>query len=195
MHGWKPYSDMHRERIRAHDKHDARDGSMERKDWTNPIWLPVLVEEVGEIARVLCDAELKVLDGEVAARLREELVQVGAMTAAWIEAVDAAARERHFRTTRTVINDLTDEQVDRLVRDVFATDQYDIADFSHQVRTLYSCPKWSCRWAIEEGPHPIGISTPARAIVEDALARHIAIHPIWRRIIDRRVRRKKRAIS
>jgi len=53
IHGWRPYSDMHRERIRAHAKHDERDGSMERKPFDHPIWLPVLTEEIGEVARVL----------------------------------------------------------------------------------------------------------------------------------------------
>lgn len=92
MHGWSPYSDMHRERIRAHAKHAARDGSMEEKPWNHPIWLPVLVEEIGEVARVLCDHELSLHDsGEALRKLREELVQVGAMTAAWVEAVDWAA--------------------------------------------------------------------------------------------------------
>lgn len=96
-HGWKPYSDMHRERIRAHDKHDARDGSMERKPYDHPIWLPVLMEEVGEVARVLCDNELGVLDGDAIHKLREELVQVGAMTAAWIDAIDAYVWQETIR--------------------------------------------------------------------------------------------------
>lgn len=89
MHGWSPYSDMHRERIRAHAKHDQRGGSMERKAWDNSIWLPVVTEEVGEVARVICDNELGLLDqAEVRVKLREELVQVGAMVAAWIDAID-----------------------------------------------------------------------------------------------------------
>lgn len=87
--GGPPYSDFHLERLRAHQKHDERDGSMERKTWWNPIWLPVLVEEVGEVARVLCENELgNIRDETTRARLREELVQVGAMTAAWIDAID-----------------------------------------------------------------------------------------------------------
>jgi hypothetical protein len=89
LHGWRPYSDMHRERIRAHAKHDERGGSMERKHFEDPAWLPVLVEEMGEVARVLCDARLGVLDGNLAAKLREELMQLGAMTAAWVDAIDA----------------------------------------------------------------------------------------------------------
>jgi NTP pyrophosphatase (non-canonical NTP hydrolase) len=79
MHGWKPYSDVHHERIRAHIKHDAKDGSMERKNFDNPIWFPVLGEEVGEVARVLCENELGNVDPTAfKTRLREELVQVAA---------------------------------------------------------------------------------------------------------------------
>ena len=91
IHGWRPYSDMHRERIRAHKKHDDHGGSMERKAFDDPAWLPVLVEEVGEVARVLCDIALGQIPGRARrAVLREELVQVGAMTAAWIDAIDSS---------------------------------------------------------------------------------------------------------
>jgi hypothetical protein len=56
--------------------------------------LAVLVEEVGEVARELCEARAA---GDLAAdemrahfaRLREELVQVAAVTVAWIEGIDA----------------------------------------------------------------------------------------------------------
>jgi NTP pyrophosphatase (non-canonical NTP hydrolase) len=76
------YSDMHSERIRAHNKHDTLGGSMERKTWDDPAWLPVVVEEVGEVAHAMTyDAP--------DADLRTELVQVGAMVAAWIDAIDA----------------------------------------------------------------------------------------------------------
>lgn len=85
----RPYEMMQAERIRAHDKHDAGGASMERKDWDNPAWLPVLVEEVGEVARVLCEIRHGTYDGPIPAweDLRDELVQVGAMTAAWLQAV------------------------------------------------------------------------------------------------------------
>lgn len=86
------YGDVHRERIRAHEKHDAAGGSMERRPWHDGMWLPVLTEEIGEVARVLCDFELGVagafLDGSPADKLREELVQVAAMACAWIAALD-----------------------------------------------------------------------------------------------------------
>jgi NTP pyrophosphatase (non-canonical NTP hydrolase) len=91
MHGWRPYSDVHRERIRAHDKHDSNGDSMERKAFTDVAWLSVLVEEVGEVAKALCDHRHH---GEysdpaaLAAELRGELVQVAAMTVAWIDAID-----------------------------------------------------------------------------------------------------------
>lgn len=90
MHGWTPYSTMHRERIRAHEKHkDKPGGSMETKDYRDPDWLPVLVEEVGEVAKVLCDHRHGLLDDDDARKyLYEELVQVGAMTAAWLAAIE-----------------------------------------------------------------------------------------------------------
>lgn len=84
---WRPYSEVHRERIRAHKKHDANGWSMEKREWTDPVWLPVLTEEVGEVARVLCEGE----DGMTAEHrdhLREELIQVAAMAVAWIDAID-----------------------------------------------------------------------------------------------------------
>lgn len=80
---WTPYSDFHAERIRAHAKHDPTGGSMERKTWDDPDFLRVVMEEVGEVAHALTyDA--------VNPDLRGELVQVGAMTAAWVDAIDAA---------------------------------------------------------------------------------------------------------
>lgn len=81
------YEKVHLERIRAHAKHDAADGSMERKPWDHPVWLPVLTEEVGEVARVLCEDELG-NEPDARARLRDELVQVAAMACAWISALD-----------------------------------------------------------------------------------------------------------
>lgn len=82
------YADVHRERIRAHAKHDARGGSMERKDFDDPAWLPVLLEEVGEVARALCEHHLGNLDRDALGdKLRAELIQVCAMAAAWVDAI------------------------------------------------------------------------------------------------------------
>jgi len=90
MHGWRPYHEVHRERIRAHAKHkDKPGGSMEMKTYDEPDWLPVLVEEVGEVAKVLCDHRHGLLTVDRARDdLRAELIQVAAMTVAWIEAID-----------------------------------------------------------------------------------------------------------
>jgi hypothetical protein len=49
--------------------------------------LPVLIEEVGEAARALCEAG-GATDVQ-SAGLRAELVQVAAVAVAWIEAIDA----------------------------------------------------------------------------------------------------------
>lgn len=98
MHGWRPYSDFHRERIRAHAKHDnlPMHRSQERLPWIHDSWLRVLVEEVGECSRVLNDWELGELPADqVPAALRSELVQVGAMAAAWIDAIDDVYYIRH----------------------------------------------------------------------------------------------------
>ena len=89
MHGWKPYSDMHRERIRAHNKHDADGGSMERVGWYDPAWLPVIAEEFGEVAAELTYDKVS----KDPTKLRKELVQLGAMVAAWIDAIDAQDAE------------------------------------------------------------------------------------------------------
>lgn len=70
------------ERIRAHEKHSAKGRSAEQMPWTDPFWLPVLVEEVGEVARAMCDRE-------PAERVREELIQVAAMALAWADAVES----------------------------------------------------------------------------------------------------------
>jgi hypothetical protein len=87
------YADVHAERERAHAKHGAAGNSREDATWDNAEWLPILMEEVGEAAHELTyDVQPKPgeLDGEagVKARLRKELVQVAAMTCAWIDAID-----------------------------------------------------------------------------------------------------------
>lgn len=92
MHGFSPYDEFHLERVRAHDKHkDKPGGSMEMKSYDEPDWLAVVVEEVGEVAKVLCDHRHGLLaDPEARGQLRMELVQVGAMVAAWVGAIDAS---------------------------------------------------------------------------------------------------------
>ena len=95
MHGWAPYDEIHLERIRAHAKHDGNQESMERREWDDPSWLPVLVEEVGEAARTLNELRHRsMVPEQCAAELRAELIQVAAMATAWIEAIGVRARAK-----------------------------------------------------------------------------------------------------
>lgn len=55
-------------------------------------WLPILTEEVGEVARVMNEKESN-------ERLRDELVHVAAVAVAWMEAIDQ--RGRKVRTCST----------------------------------------------------------------------------------------------
>lgn len=70
------------ERWRAHEKHSARGTSAEQIPHDHPLWLPILVEEVGEVARALCDRE-------PLEHLYLELIQVAAMAEAWADALRA----------------------------------------------------------------------------------------------------------
>lgn len=93
MHGWDPYAQFHRERVRAHKKHEASGGSMELKDWDDPACLRITLEELGEVAKVLNDLDLGLLSREQAkADITTELVQLGAMVSAWAET--AASRPK-----------------------------------------------------------------------------------------------------
>lgn len=92
------YNDIHNERVRAHRKHDSNGDSMERKEFTDSAWLSVLVEEVGEVARAMCDHRHHGEFADPAAfavELRDELVQVAAMATAWIDAIELD--ERYIR--------------------------------------------------------------------------------------------------
>jgi hypothetical protein len=99
--GTVAYEDVHRERVRAHVKHDRGDvgkygaddnTSMERMPFDHPLWLAVLAEEFGEgVGRAVIEGRVHVPEHrtpEGVAKLREELVQLAAMTIAWIDAID-----------------------------------------------------------------------------------------------------------
>lgn len=79
------YADVHEERERAHAKHGAAGNSREDAAWNDAEWLPILVEEVGEVAHELT---YDVQSQRKMDRLRAELVQVAAMACAWIAAID-----------------------------------------------------------------------------------------------------------
>jgi len=79
------YSDVHRERERAHAKHGARGNSREDQPWDEKEWLPILMEELGEVAH---EMTYDVQSQGKRDRMRKELVQVAAMACAWIDAID-----------------------------------------------------------------------------------------------------------
>lgn len=55
----------------------------------DPRWLPILVEEVGEVATEVANLD----PGHEPVDLRKELVQVAAVTIAWIAAIDREAEQ------------------------------------------------------------------------------------------------------
>jgi len=95
LHSWHPYTDIHSERINAHDKHcEKPGGSMEMKAFTDAAWSDVLMEEVGEVSKVRCEFRHERIDfAEMKEQLRAELVQVAAMACAWIDAIDMDYRK------------------------------------------------------------------------------------------------------
>ena len=83
------------ERVRAHYKHmNSPTGSMEMKPWTDPSWLAVIMEELGEAAHELNEwqrsghSSENISQDERQLRLCKELIQTAAMVCAWIEAID-----------------------------------------------------------------------------------------------------------
>jgi hypothetical protein len=83
--GFAVYHEMHQERVRAHSKHGAKGNSREDAEWTDGEWLPILMEELGEVAHELT---YDVDSAQRKYRLRAELIQLGAMAAAWVTAID-----------------------------------------------------------------------------------------------------------
>jgi NTP pyrophosphatase (non-canonical NTP hydrolase) len=83
------YQEVHNERERAHAKHGAYNNSREVARWGDFEWLPILMEELGEVAHEFTyDTDP---DG-LRERVRKELIQVAAMACAWIDAIDRADR-------------------------------------------------------------------------------------------------------
>lgn len=63
-------------------KHGAN--GIERIPADDPRWLAILTEEVGEVARALCQDHRENTD------LRAELIDVLSVAGAWVAAIDAA---------------------------------------------------------------------------------------------------------
>lgn len=75
------YREVEWARIAAHEKHG--ENSIEVEPASSPRWLAILVEEIGEVANALT------YDGK--GDLRAELVDVLAVAAAWVDALDREA--------------------------------------------------------------------------------------------------------
>lgn len=108
--GWLPedpapprgiWAEVQAERDRAHAKHGEK--SMESSPWTSERRLRILVEEVGEVAKELNDADIegRGVDPE---ELRSELIQVAAMAGAWADAVPAADEVRIERVNQYTLS-------------------------------------------------------------------------------------------
>ncbi|MEV0289861.1 hypothetical protein AB0H36_37515 [Kribbella sp. NPDC050820] len=80
-----------RARANAHAKHGAN--SIEALAADSPRWLPVLVEEVGELANTLT------YDGP-GHNTRAELIDVLAVVTAWLDAIDSRTRLNARRAER-----------------------------------------------------------------------------------------------
>lgn len=77
----EPWREILDARRIAHAKHGP--ASIEAIPSDSPRWLPILVEEIGEVANALT------YDGPQD-QLRDELVDVAAVVAAWLAALDAS---------------------------------------------------------------------------------------------------------
>lgn len=84
--------DIHQERVRAHKKHVATGMSMEQQEYIHWRWMPVMMEELGEMARVLNDREkdmgIGVPEHMIMDKLRKETIQLMAMCSAFIDSID-----------------------------------------------------------------------------------------------------------
>jgi NTP pyrophosphatase (non-canonical NTP hydrolase) len=78
------WDEVREERARAHAKHGDR--SMEASPWTSERRLRILLEELGEVARELNDADIEDREPD-ADSLRLELIQVAAMAGAWADVI------------------------------------------------------------------------------------------------------------
>lgn len=84
MHCFRSDHELWREIQQAREKADQKHGEngIERLPVDSPNWLPILVEEVGELAQA------QTYDKGSRASLRSELIDVCSVASAWIAALD-----------------------------------------------------------------------------------------------------------
>lgn len=78
------FHEISRARIKAHEKHG--ENSIEAISPSDPRWLSILVEEVGEAAHELTY--------DATGSLRAELIDVLAVASAWVDSIDRDAARR-----------------------------------------------------------------------------------------------------
>ncbi len=80
------------ERRRAHQKHG--EDSQEGNAWDSRKSLTILVEEVGEVAKVFNERDLgNLTDVQAQQELRKELIQTGAMCLVWVVNIETLSEE------------------------------------------------------------------------------------------------------
>ncbi len=80
------------ERRRAHQKHG--ENSQEGNPWDSRKSLTILVEEVGEVAKVFNERDLgNLTDVQAQQELRKELIQTGAMCLVWVINIETLTEE------------------------------------------------------------------------------------------------------
>jgi hypothetical protein len=81
----KTLAEVRRESARAIQKH-GRDNTCVSHSISRGDKLAILMEEVGEVARVLCELQQQLLAPEEASfQIRKELAQVSSVAALWLE--------------------------------------------------------------------------------------------------------------
>lgn len=107
----KIYHEIQKERINQDIKFGVQNHSPER-------WLAILMEEVGEVAKEICelgycagskDAVYRSLVPHHVKCYREELIQVAAVAVAMVECLD-----RQIETTQKALEDNTQKQVEQV---------------------------------------------------------------------------------
>lgn len=70
------------------DERTRQDARWGRQDHSDMQWLAVLTEEVGEVAKCLCEMNVPGNGHSTVQHLREELIQVAAVAVAAVECID-----------------------------------------------------------------------------------------------------------
>ena len=87
-------NNMRAETIALINAERTRQDKLHGKQSYDPLgWLPILIEEAGEVSRAVCDGRYTFCGVYDLAQLRQELVHVAAVAVAWIEDIDRKSQE------------------------------------------------------------------------------------------------------